>query len=132
MPTRTFNRREVLRTAAAAAAGSVIGVPALANVSHRSQGPGPKLVRVPTAADIAKALNTAPKGISEATHKAHLTLWQGYANKTNELRKALAELDTDPKKGNQIYSQTRALKANYAFAYGGYKNHNVYFDTIGG
>lgn len=92
----------------------------------------PKLVYVPTEDDIKKALNTVPKGISEATHKAHLGLWQGYANKTNEIRKALAELDTDPTKGNQIYSQTRALKANYAFAYGGYKNHNVYFDTIGG
>jgi Fe-Mn family superoxide dismutase len=97
-----------------------------------SQTPGPKLVHVPTADDIKKALGTAPKGISETTHKAHLTLWQGYANKTNEIRKALADLDTDPTKGNQIYSQTRALKVNYAFAYGGFKNHNVYFDTIGG
>ena len=92
----------------------------------------PKLVKVPTEADIQKALGTASKGISEATHKAHLGLWQGYANKTNEIRKALAELDTDPAKGNQIYSQTRALKVNYGFAYGGYINHNVYFDVIGG
>src|SRR6185312_10928112 len=91
----------------------------------------PKLVKVPTEADIQKAFNTASKGISEATHKAHLGLWQGYANKTNEIRKALAELDTDPAKANQVYSQTRALKANYAFAYGGYLNHNVYFDCIG-
>ncbi|MBI1335270.1 MAG: superoxide dismutase [Armatimonadetes bacterium] len=91
-----------------------------------------KLVHVPTEADIAKALNTASHGISEATHKAHLGLWQGYANKTNEIRKALAELEMDPAKANQIYSQVRALKVNYAFAYGGYKNHNVYFDTIGG
>ncbi len=92
----------------------------------------PKLVLVPTEANIQKALNTAAHGISEATHKAHLGLWQGYANKTNEIRKALAELDTDPAKGNQIYSQTRALKVNYAFAYGGFTNHNVYFDVIGG
>lgn len=92
----------------------------------------PKLVKVPSEADIQKALATAPKGISEATHKAHLTLWQGYANKTNELRKAIAELDTDPSKANQIYSQVRALKVNYAFAYGGYVNHTVYFDTLGG
>jgi Fe-Mn family superoxide dismutase len=91
-----------------------------------------KLVYVPTEDDIKKALNTAANGISEATHKAHLTLWQGYANQTNNIRKALDELDTDPAKGNQIYSQTRALKVNYAFALGGYKNHNVYFDTIGG
>jgi Fe-Mn family superoxide dismutase len=92
----------------------------------------PKLVKVPSEADIQKALNTASKGISEATHRAHLTLWQGYANKTNEIRKALAEIDTDPAKANQIYSQIRALKVNYGFAFGGYVNHNVYFDTIGG
>lgn len=92
----------------------------------------PKLVSVPTEAGIQKALGTAAKGISEATHRAHLTLWQGYANKTNEIRMALAEMEVDPAKANQIYSQMRALKVNYAFAYGGYKNHNVYFDTIGG
>ena len=92
----------------------------------------PKLVHVPTEEDIAKALKTDGKGISAQTHRAHLTLWQGYANQTNNIRKALAELDTDPAKGNQIYSQTRALKVNYAFALGGYKNHNVYFDTLGG
>ncbi len=91
-----------------------------------------KLVRVPEESDLNKALNTAVNGISEATHKEHLKLWQGYANKTNEIRKALAELDTDPAKANQIYSPMRALKANYAFAYGGYLNHNVYFETIGG
>jgi len=92
----------------------------------------PKLVRVPTEDDIQKALKTADRGLSEATHRAHLTLWQGYANKTNEIRKALAELEIDPAKANQIYSPLRALKTNYAFALGGYKNHNVYFDTLGG
>ncbi|RYG32178.1 superoxide dismutase [bacterium] len=92
----------------------------------------PKLVKVPTEADIEKALKTDGRGISAATHKAHLTLWQGYANQTNNIRKQLAELDTDPAKGNQIYSQTRALKVNYAFAFGGYVNHNVYFATLGG
>ena len=92
----------------------------------------PKLVHVPGDADIVKAFNTTSKGISEATHREHLKLWQGYANKTNEIRKALAEMEIDPAKANQIYSQMRALKANYAFAYGGYLNHNVYFDTLGG
>jgi Fe-Mn family superoxide dismutase len=92
----------------------------------------PKLVSVPTEADIQKAMNSAKNGISEATHKAHLTLWQGYANKTNEIRKALAEMEVDPSKANQIYSQMRALKVNYAFAFGGLINHNVYFDTLGG
>jgi len=128
-----LTRRQLI-IAGAAVGAAVAGVPsaAWAKSPEIGQKMEPKLVKVPTEADIQKALGTASKGISEATHKAHLGLWQGYANKTNEIRKALAELDTDPTKANQIYSQTRALKVNYGFAYGGYLNHNVYFDTIGG
>ena len=93
----------------------------------------PKLVRVPTDEDIQKAIKgTASAGFSQKTHEEHLKLWQGYANKTKEIRKALAEMEIDPAKANQIYSQMRALKINYAFALGGYKNHNVYFETLGG
>jgi Fe-Mn family superoxide dismutase len=91
----------------------------------------PKLVIVPQSIP-EKVYATERVGISKKTHDEHLKLWQGYANKTNEIRKALAELEIDPAKANQIYSQIRALKVNYAFAYGGLVNHNVYFDTIGG
>ena len=91
----------------------------------------PKLVSVPEAIP-AKVYTTERVGISKATHDSHLALWKGYANKTNEIRKALSEMDVDPSKANQIYSQMRALKVNYAFAYGGYINHNVYFETMGG
>ncbi len=129
-----LSRRQVI--VAGVAAGAVLTGDwtsiALPGQKEKTLKMEPKLVRVPTEADLANAMKTASKGISEATHKAHLTLWQGYANKTNEIRKALAELDTDPTKANQIYSQMRALKVNYAFAYGGYINHNCYFDTIGG
>lgn len=125
-----INRRQFMVGSASALGVAALPLGAFGGVAQ--DAPAPKLVRVPTADDIAKAMTTAPKGISEATHKAHLTLWQGYANKTNEIRKALATLDTTPAKGNQIYSETRALKVNYAFALGGYKNHTVYFDTLGG
>lgn len=91
----------------------------------------PKLVTVPTALP-EKVYSTERVGITRQTHDEHLKLWQVYANKTNEIRKALAELDTDPAKANQIYSQVRALKVNYAFAYGGYINHDNYFNSIGG
>lgn len=90
-----------------------------------------KLVTVPEALP-EKVYSTAAAGISKATHDAHLGLWKGYANKTNEIRKLLAEADVDPTKANQVYSQMRALKVNYAFAYGGYINHKVYFETLGG
>lgn len=91
----------------------------------------PKLVTVPQAIPD-KVYGSEKVGISRKTHDEHLKLWQGYANKTNEIRKALAEMEVDPAKGNQIFSQMRALKVDYTFAYEGYINHNVYFDTIGG
>jgi superoxide dismutase, Fe-Mn family len=90
-----------------------------------------KLVAVPDALP-QKVYATDRVGISKATHDAHLTLWQGYAKKTNEIRTALAAMQVDPSQANQIYSEMRALKVNYAFAYGGYVNHSVYFDTLGG
>lgn len=79
-----------------------------------------------------KVYTTERVGISRKTHDEHLKLWQGYANKTNAIRKALAAMDIDPAQANQIYSELRALKADYSFAYEGYINHNIYFDTIGG
>ncbi len=91
----------------------------------------PKLVTVPQA--IPERVYTSERaGISRKTHDEHLKLWQGYANKTNEIRKALAEMQADPAKANQVYSQIRALKVDYTFAYEGYINHNVYFETLGG
>lgn len=90
-----------------------------------------KLVAVPQA--IPEAVYTSEKvGISRKTHDEHLKLWQGYANQTNNLRKAMVELDLDPAKANQITSPMRSLKVDYTFAYEGYINHNVYFETLGG
>lgn len=92
----------------------------------------PKLVEVPQAIP-EKVYSSERVGISRKTHDEHLKLWQGYANKTNEIRKALAEMGVpDPTKANQIYSQMRALKVDYTFAYEGLINHNIYFDTLGG
>ena len=79
-----------------------------------------------------KVFTTERVGISRATHEAHLGLYKGYANKTNEIRTALAKMEIDPAKANQIYSEMRALKVNYAFAYGGYIPHQLDFETLGG
>lgn len=91
----------------------------------------PKLVTVPDALP-EKVYTTTDKGISKETHDAHLGLWQGYAKKTNEIRTLLSEMEVDPGQANQVYSDMRSLKVNYAFAYGGYINHKVYFNTLGG
>lgn len=79
-----------------------------------------------------KIFSTERVGISRRTHEEHFKLFQGYANKTNEIRKSLAEMEVDPAKSNQIFSQMRALKVDYSFAYGGYVNHAIYFDILGG
>lgn len=79
-----------------------------------------------------KIFTTERVGISRKTHEEHHKLFTGYTNKTNEIRKALAEMEIDPSKSNQIYSQMRALKVDYSFAYGGYVNHAIYFDILGG
>src|SRR5207253_8653999 len=69
-------------------------------------------------------------GISRATIEAHYKLYQGYVNKRNEI---LARLDAvDPASANQVYSDIRALKLEFSFAIGGIKNHEIYFEHLGG
>lgn len=131
MARRDLTRRDIMKGAAGIAALGMAGLSLEAPARPKERNMEPKLVEVPQAIP-AKCYTSERAGISRKTHDEHLKLWQGYANKTNEIRKALAEMEVDPTKANQIYSQMRALKVNYAFAYGGYKNHNIYFDTLGG
>ena len=69
-------------------------------------------------------------GISRASVEAHYKLYQGYVNKRNEILGALAEIDLST--ANQVYSQIRALKVELSFAVGGTKNHEIYFEHLGG
>src|SRR5918912_2189881 len=69
-------------------------------------------------------------GISRETIEAHYKLYQGYVNKRNEI---LGKLDgVDLAGANQVYSEVRALKVDLTFAIGGIKNHEVYFEHLGG
>ena len=69
-------------------------------------------------------------GISRATIAAHYKLYQGYVGKRNEI---LARLDgVDTTAANQVYSEIRALKVDLTFAIGGIKNHEIYFEHLGG
>src|SRR4051812_19258128 len=69
-------------------------------------------------------------GISRESVEAHYKLYQGYVNKRNEILGKLAEVDLST--ANQIYSDVRALKVDLTFAVGGIKNHEVYFEHLGG
>ena len=69
-------------------------------------------------------------GISRASVEAHYKLYQGYVAKRNEILAKLAEVDLSA--ANQVYSDVRALKIDLTFAIGGVKNHEVYFEHLGG
>ena len=66
-----------------------------------------------------------PKAVQE-----HFKLYEGYVKKTNEIREKL--LTVDKTTANQTFSDLRSLKSELSFAIGGVKNHELYFDIIGG
>jgi Fe-Mn family superoxide dismutase len=69
-------------------------------------------------------------GISRASVEAHYKLYEGYVNKRNEILTKLA--DVDASSANQVYSDIRSLKIDLTFAVGGVKNHEIYFEHLGG
>src|SRR2546425_681699 len=69
-------------------------------------------------------------GISRAAVEAHYKLYEGYVNKRNEILRKLADVDLAA--ANQVYSEIRALKVELSFAVGGIKNHEIYFEHLGG
>ena len=69
-------------------------------------------------------------GISRMSVEAHYKLYQGYVGKRNEILGKLAA--ADPGSANQVFSDFRALKVELSFAVGGIKNHEVYFEHLGG
>jgi Fe-Mn family superoxide dismutase len=69
-------------------------------------------------------------GISRAAVEAHYRLYEGYVNKRNEILGKLASVDLGS--ANQVYSELRALKVELSFAVGGIKNHEIYFEHLGG
>jgi Fe-Mn family superoxide dismutase len=69
-------------------------------------------------------------GISRESVEAHYKLYQGYVAKRNEILGKLGGADVSA--ANQAYSEFRALKVELSFAIGGIKNHEVYFEHLGG
>jgi Fe-Mn family superoxide dismutase len=69
-------------------------------------------------------------GISREAVEAHYKLYEGYVAKRNEILRKLA--DADLSAANQVYSDVRVLKVELSFAVGGIKNHEIYFEHLGG
>jgi Fe-Mn family superoxide dismutase len=70
------------------------------------------------------------EGISRQAVDAHYKLYQGYVAKRNEILGKLGDVDLSA--ANQVYSELRALKVELTFAVGGIKNHEIYFEHLGG
>jgi Fe-Mn family superoxide dismutase len=69
-------------------------------------------------------------GISRAAIEAHYKLYEGYVAKRNEIMRKLDGIDLAA--ANQVYSDVRGLKVELSFAIGGIKNHEIYFEHLGG
>lgn len=69
-------------------------------------------------------------GISEKTMTEHYKLYEGYVKKANEILEKLKGVDKST--ANQTYSDLRELKLEFSFAVGGIKNHEIYFNHLGG
>jgi len=127
---KKFSRREILKGVGATAAGVALSGPfklinALQTEERSKNMAVPQLVAKPYKSGIMEM-----EGISKKTMEEHYKLYQGYINKTNEIRTKLETVDQ--KTANQIFSDLRSLKVDLSFALGGVKNHEVYFDILGG
>ncbi len=69
-------------------------------------------------------------GISAESVEAHWALYEGYVKKYNEIQEKLHGADRSA--ANQIYSDYRGFRSAITFAIGGIKNHEVYFQNLGG
>ncbi len=70
------------------------------------------------------------KGFSKRAVEEHYKLYNGYVKKYNEIADKLKNVDLSS--ANQTYSDLRSLKTELTFAIGGVKNHEIYFDILGG
>src|SRR5260221_1506396 len=69
-------------------------------------------------------------GFSERMMTEHYKLYEGYVKKANEIMDKLKSVDKES--ANQVYSDLRGLKLELPFAVGGIKNHEIYFEHLGG
>lgn len=122
-----MNRRAFLQTAGVAAGVVAVGLAAGESASAENYPAMPRLAEKPL-----KASTLATDGISKKTHEEHFKLYQGYVKKTNELFEKIAAVSRETKDANATYSEIRELKVELSFALGGVKNHELYFDILGG
>lgn len=129
MDKRLFSRREVLQTIV----GGALTLATIAKVGKISLDTAfgkESFMFEPLVAKPLKPSLFKMDGISAKTIEEHEKLYKGYVNKTNEIMGKLATVDLAT--ANQVFSDPRSLKVDLTFAIGGVKNHEIYFDHLGG
>jgi superoxide dismutase, Fe-Mn family len=79
-----------------------------------------------------RAFEIELSGISKKTMEEHYKLYQGYVTKSNEILDRLTSGGVDLTKANATFSEVRELKVELSRALGGVKNHEIYFEHLGG
>lgn len=134
MKTNTTRRAFLKTTAAGFASAAVMtqAPDAFAEPMTSSRASVSSSVSEYKAIDFEKMKPSLLQWPSEKTVTEHLKLYTGYVKKANEIMGKLKSLDKDPKNANQTFSDIRELKVELTFAIGGIKNHEIYFDHLGG
>lgn len=129
-PSLDLSRRSFLQTAALTAGAVAVGGATNVVMAQTGDAKYPMVPRLGEKPLKPSTLQT--EGISRKTHEEHFKLYQGYVKKTNELFEKLATVTRDPAKANATFSDIREMKVELSFALGGVKNHELYFDILGG
>lgn len=129
------SRREFLQQGALAIAGTagLMGLGGLGASAAQAAPLAPVTGTSPwVARDFAKENPKLLAWPSERAVKEHLKLYAGYVAKAQALDEAIAKASRDPAKANATFSELRELKLEHSFAIGGVKNHELFFDHLGG
>ncbi|HEY7122749.1 MAG TPA: Fe-Mn family superoxide dismutase [Ktedonobacterales bacterium] len=71
-------------------------------------------------------------GISEQTIQQHQAMYERYIKRYNDIANLLDQVNRDPDRASSTYSPLRVLKIEMTYALGGVRNHELYFEQLGG
>jgi superoxide dismutase, Fe-Mn family len=71
-------------------------------------------------------------GISDATMSEQKALYERFITRYNDIVTVLGQVKRAPEHASSTYSPLRVLKVELTFALGGVRNHELYFQQLGG
>ncbi len=71
-------------------------------------------------------------GISEQTIQQHQAMYERFIKRYNDIANLLDQVNRDPERASSTYSPLRVLKIEMTYALGGVRNHELYFEQLGG